>query len=159
MPSGGVGEIWGRGPSCVSGYFRDPEATRKSWTKDGWYTLGDLGRWDSDGNLVVVGRKKDMIIRGGQNIYPAEIETLVLTHPQILEAALVGYPDEVMGERACLFIVPREGATVSFEEIVSFLKAKNIASYKLPERLEILDKLPLAAEQKIDKKLLRQSIS
>ncbi len=152
----GVGEIRGRGPSCVSGYFRDPETTWKTWTKDGWYSLGDLGRWDAEGNLVVVGRKKDMIIRGGQNIYPIEIESLVLTHPQVLEAAMVGYPDEIMGERACLFIVPRPGAPVDLPTIVSFLKVKGIASFKLPERLEILDKLPLAAEQKIDKKKLRE---
>lgn len=156
---GDVGEILGRGPSCVSGYFRDPEATRKCWTKDGWYSLGDLGRWNADGNLVVVGRKKDMIIRGGQNIYPVEVETLLLTHPKILEAALVGYSDEVMGERACLFLVPRNNETVAFDEMVAFLKSKHIASFKLPERMEILEKLPLAGEQKIDKKALRQQIA
>lgn len=155
----GVGEIQGRGPSCVSGYFKDPEATGKCWSKDGWYSLGDLGRWNADGNLVVVGRKKDMIIRGGQNIYPIEVETLVATHPKVLEAAMVGYPDEVMGERACLFVVLRQDETVDLEEIIAFLKGKNIASFKLPERLEILDKLPLAAEQKIDKKALRQSLA
>jgi len=154
----GVGEIQGRGPACISGYFQDMEATWKSWTKDGWYSMGDLGRWNAEGNLVVVGRKKDMIIRGGQNIYPAEVETLVLTHPKVLEAAMVGYPDEVMGERACLFVVPRPGETVDLPEIVACLKSKGIASFKLPERLEILSKLPLAAEQKVDKKSLRQSL-
>ncbi len=152
----GVGEIQGRGPSCVSGYFKDPEATWKTWTKDGWYSLGDLGRWDAEGNLVVVGRKKDMIIRGGQNIYPIELETLIMTHPRVLEAAMVGYPDEIMGERACLFVVPRSGEPVDLQEITAFLKGKGIASFKLPERLEILEKLPLAAEQKIDKKKLRE---
>ena len=153
-----MGRILGRGPSCISGYYKDPEATWNAWTKDGWYTLGDLGRWDEEVNLVVVGREKDMIIRGGQNIYPAEIESLIVTHPKIVEAALVGYPDQVMGERACLFIVPKKGESLSFGEIISFLRTKNIASYKLPEKLEILDKLPLVGGQKIDKKQLRQSL-
>ncbi len=155
----GVGEIRGRGPSCVSGYFRDPEATGNCWAKDGWYRLGDLGRWNEDGNLVVVGRKKDMIIRGGQNIYPVEIETLVLSHPKVLEAAMVGYPDELMGERACLFVVPLKGETITLVEIVAFLRKRGIASFKLPERLELLEKLPLAAEQKVDKKNLRQLLT
>ncbi|MDZ4245916.1 MAG: class I adenylate-forming enzyme family protein [Dehalococcoidia bacterium] len=155
-PGGEVGRIWGRGPSCVSGYFKDLEATRKAWTEDGWYNLGDLGRWDKEGNLVVVGREKDMIIRGGQNIYPAEIENLASSHPRVMETALVGYPDPVMGEKACLFIVPKKGENIGLEEIVSYLRSRNIASFKLPEKAVILDKLPLAGEQKIDKKALRQ---
>ncbi len=156
--SGGGGEIQGRGPACISGYFKDPEATWKSWTKDGWYSMGDLGRWNEEGNLVVAGRKKYMMIRGGENISPPEIETLVLPHPKVLEAAMVGYPDEIMGERACLFVVPRSGEAIELKEIVAFLKEKGIASFKLPERLVLMAELPLAAGQKIDKKSLRQSL-
>jgi non-ribosomal peptide synthetase component E (peptide arylation enzyme) len=95
-----------------------------------------------------------MIIRGGQNIYPAEIEGLLLAHPQVSAAAVVRMPDRVMGERACAYIVLKPGGELSFEEMVSFLRGKKIASYKLPERLEVLEKLPLAGGQKVDKKAL-----
>ncbi len=155
---GEEGEIWSKGPACVSGYFKDPEANKQMWTPDGWYKLGDLGRWDENGNLIVVGRKKDIIIRGGQNIYPAEIETLLLTHPKIKEVAVVGYPDPLYGERACAFVIPRSDQTFTIDEMSSFLKEKNIAPYKLPERLEIRQQFPLAGEQKIDKKVLRAEL-
>ncbi len=158
VPRGEVGEILARGPACVSGYFGDAEANKQMWTEDGWYKLGDLGRWDKLGNLVVVGRKKDMIIRGGQNIYPIEIENLLLTNPKVQDVALVGYPDEVMGEKACAFVVPRESMEFTFKEMTDFLKSRNIALYKLPERLEIMDKFPLVGDQKIDKKALRAEL-
>lgn len=155
-----VGAIWGRGPACAWGYFQNPEATREAWTEDGWFDTGDLGKWDEDGNLMIVGRKKDMIIRGGQNIYPIEIENLLLGHPKVKEVAIVGMPDDVLGERACAYVVPKKGTTFSFEEMVSFLRDKRIAAYKLPERLEIIiNKLPMVSDgQKLDKKALRQDI-
>ncbi|MBI4329646.1 MAG: AMP-binding protein [Chloroflexi bacterium] len=155
---GEVGEIWGRGPSCVSGYYHDKQATNLAWP-GGWYKMGDLGRWDDKGNLVVVGRKKDMIIRGGQNIYPLEVESLLRTHPAVQDAAIVGMPDPIMGERCCAYIVFRPWQRFPFDELVSFLKSKNIALYKLPERLEIIGQMPLAGEQKIDKKVLQGDIA
>lgn len=158
VEKGEEGEIWGRGPACTSGYFNDPEANTQMWTSDGWYKLGDLGRWDKNGNLIVVGRKKDIIIRGGQNIYPVEIEALLLTHPKIRDAAVVGYPDDVYGERACAYVVTEKGETLTFDEMLSFLSAKDIAPYKIPERLEIREQFPLAGEQKVDKKALRAEL-
>jgi len=142
VPPGGVGEIWGSGPSCVSGYYKDPAATMEVWTEDGWYKTGDLGKFDESGNLMVVGRKKDMIIRGGMNIYPIEIENILLKHPKIKDVAIVGMPDSLMGQRACAFVVTRPGETPTLEDVVSFLKGKKLSSYKLPERLELLEEIP-----------------
>lgn len=157
VPVGEVGEIIVRGPSASSGYYRNPEATWQAW-KGGWFHMGDLGRWNEHGNLVIVGRQKEVIIRGGQNIYPAEIEKLLTAHPKVAAAALVGMPDLLMGERACAYVVSKEGQQFAFEEMVSFLKGNNVAPYKLPERLEIVDKLPLVGEQKVDKKALEADI-
>jgi non-ribosomal peptide synthetase component E (peptide arylation enzyme) len=160
VPRGEMGEVWGRGEVCLSGYYKDPEATWKAWSKDGWFRMGDLGKWDEQGNLVVVGRKKDMIIRGGQNIYPIEIENLLVSHPKVADVAVVGMPDSVMGERVCAYVVPKTWQEITLEELVSFLKGKNIAPYKLPERLEIVGRIPMVAgEQKVDKKLLQQEIA
>lgn len=158
VPPGAIGEIWSRSPSGVSGYYKDPEATRQAWA-GGWYRLGDLGKFDEQGNLMIVGRKKDMIIRGGQNIYPIEIECLLTTHPGVSEAAVVAMPDVIMGEKACAFIVPKKGQTFTFDRMIDFLKEKNIAAFKLPERLELIENMPMAGEQKVDKKLLRQQVA
>ncbi len=151
---GEVGEVWGRGPSCASGYFGDPEATRQAWTEDGWFKMGDLGRFDPDGNLLIAGRKKEMIIRGGQNVYPVEVENLLIEHPQVADVAVVGMPDSVLGERSCAYVVPAPGWKPVLADLVSFLQGQGIASYKMPERLETIDSLPLVAEQKVDRKAL-----
>ncbi len=159
VPLGAVGEVWVRGPTFVSGYYKDPEGTAHGWTSDGWFQMGDLGKWDGRGNIAIVGRKKDMIIRGGQNIYPVEIENLMLLHPKVGSIAVVAMPDPIMGERACAFVVPKGGQRLAFEEMVAFLKEKNIAMFKIPERLEILDRFPMvAADQKVDKKVLQQMV-
>jgi len=156
---GEVGEIWGRGPAAVSGYFKDAEATKEVWTEDGWYMTGDLGTLDEMGNLIVVGRKKDMIIRGGQNIYPIEIENLLRKHPKISDVAVIGMPDPLMGQRACAFVVPQPGQEFSFDEMLSFLRERNIALFKFPERLELIEKIPMVGSgQKVDKKLLEKDI-
>lgn len=153
---GEVGEIWARGPNSASGFFKDTASTERMW-EGGWYRTGDLGKFDEQENMKLVGRKKDMIIRGGQNIYPAEVEAIMVAHPRILEVAVVGIPDEVLGERACAFVVPKPGEQISLEEIVSFLKSREIAPFKIPERLEIIEKLPMVADgQKVDKKSLAQ---
>ncbi len=156
VPYGEVGEVWARSHTAISGYFRDPQATAQAWTSDGWFKMGDLGYWNKDGNLVLVGRKKDMIIRAGQNIYPAEVENLLLTHPRIAGAAIVGVPDPIVGEKACAFVVPKRNASLDVKELIPFLKSQNIAPYKLPEYFEVIDKLPLIADQKVDKKALQQ---
>ncbi len=157
---GETGIIWARGPCLSSGFYGDPRQTWEVWTSDGWTNTGDIGRFDGGGNLVIMGRAKDVIIRGGQNIYPAEIESLLLAHPGIASVAVVAVPDAIMGEKACAFVVPRDGAELTFEGLVSYLKEKDIASFKLPERLEIVDKMPIVADtQKVDKKALREQLA
>jgi non-ribosomal peptide synthetase component E (peptide arylation enzyme) len=157
---GEAAEIQIKGPGAVSGYFGDPEGTWQVWTKDGWYKTGDLGRFDERGNLIIAGRKKDMIIRGGQNIYPVEIENLLTTHPKVSNVAIVKMPDPVMGERACAYVVPKQRQGFTFKEMVSFLKKEGVSAYKLPERLEIIDTLPMVAEgQKVDKKALEKDVA
>jgi non-ribosomal peptide synthetase component E (peptide arylation enzyme) len=155
---GEVGELYLGGSLVSSGYYRDPEGTWQVWTKDGWFKTGDLGKLDEEGNLIIAGRKKDMIIRGGQNIYPVEIENLLQAHPKVADVAIVAMPDPIMGEKACAYVVPKWGQTFTFDEMVSYMKSKNIVAYKLPERLEVVESLPVVGDQKIDKKLLRQQI-
>ncbi|UCG65252.1 MAG: AMP-binding protein [Deltaproteobacteria bacterium] len=159
VPRGEVGEVWGRGPCCPPGFYGDEEATWEAW-EGGWFKMGDLAKWDDKGNLVIAGRKKDMIIRGGQNIYPAEVEDILRTHPKVVDAAIVGMPDPIMGQRCCAFLILQPGQELSFEETISFLKEKKFAPHKLPERLEIVDSLPrVGDQQKVDKKILEQDIT
>ncbi|MBI4589871.1 MAG: AMP-binding protein [Candidatus Rokubacteria bacterium] len=157
VPPGNVGEIASRGPTVMAGYFKNPEANAKSFMKDGWFLTGDLGVLDERGYLRIVGRKKDMIIRGGANIYPREIEEVLFEHPKILEVAVIGIPDPYVGEKACACIVPKPGESISFEEIAGFLRGK-IATYKLPERVEVLSELPHTPTGKIQKSILRERL-
>ncbi len=160
LSKGESGEIMGRSLYSALGYFKDSKATEAAWSQDGWYATGDLGRIDEDGNLAIVGRKKDMIIRGGQNIYPAEIENLLANHPKVKSIAVVAMPDPIMGEKACAYIVPAGENVLTMDEMVSFLKEKGIAPFKIPERIEVIDKFPMVSDgQKIDKKVLAQDIS
>ncbi len=160
VPSGEAGELLGSGPGCASGYYRDPETTGAAWSTEGWFRTGDLARWDDQGHLMIVGRKKEMIIRGGQNIYPIELENLLAAHPKVARVAVVGMPDPVLGERACAFIVPRGSQVFDFEEMVAYLRGQDLASFKLPERLEIRESLPHLSEvNKVDKRSLRQEIA
>jgi len=161
VASGEKGELVYTGPSTGGGYYRNLEATLEVWGvlgPEGRCHSGDLVRQDPDGNLIMVGRKKDMIIRGGQNIYPAEIEALLLTHPKVQAVAIVSMPDPVMGEKACAYVQPMPGQSFDFAEMISFLKSKKIAPYKLPERLEIRDELPLKGRQKVNKGPLQEDI-
>jgi non-ribosomal peptide synthetase component E (peptide arylation enzyme) len=158
---GEAGEIVYTGPTTSSGYFKDREGTLRVWGtlgRDGRCRSGDLAIVDRDGYLNLVGRKRDIINRGGQNIYPAEIEGLLLTHTKLKNIAIVPMPDPVMGERACAYVTLASGENFTFEEMVSFLKDKRIAPYKLPERLEIRDELPLTDNQKVAKGPLREDI-
>ncbi|MEW6425040.1 MAG: AMP-binding protein [Bacillota bacterium] len=158
VPPGEPGQIWFRGPHSPAGYYRDPETTATVFDGEGWATTGDIVKWD-EGCLWIMGRAKDMIIRGGQNIYPAEIEGLLQEHPKVKIAAVAGYPDRELGERACAFVVPKPDQTFTFEEMVSFLRKKKLASYKLPERLEVVDVLPAVGDSgKIDKKALKAEL-
>lgn len=163
VQQGEIGHLYVRGASTSTGYFEDLEATVAAWGevgKSGWYKTGDLAKLDEDGYLVIVGRHKDIIIRGGQNIYPKEIEDLLLTHPSVMQAVVVGMPDQVMGERAwaCLTLV--DGEDLTFEEMGAFLKEKGLAIHKLPERLEVLDQFPqLVDGQKVNKIALKEMLT
>jgi len=162
VPPGQDGEFYFRGPSTTAGYFRNMEQTLETWGalgKEGWFRTGDQARIDEKGNIVLTGRKKDMIIRGGQNIYPSEIEGILFMHPKVRQAALVGMPDPIMGEKACAYISLMEGEYFTFEEMIAFLKTKKMASYKLPERLEIVSELPMRDSQKVAKASLREDIA
>jgi non-ribosomal peptide synthetase component E (peptide arylation enzyme) len=159
VPPGADGEIVFRGALTHPGYFKDPERTWATWGREGWYATGDLGRYDKHGNLMIVGRIKDMIIRGGNNIYPIEIEGPLSMHPKVLDVAVVGMPDPVMGEKVCAYIVLRPGEHLTRDEVNSFLKDKDVQAWKLPERLEFVKEMPYVAGQKVDKKALRKDIA
>lgn len=157
---GEVGQLYFRSPSAAIGYYRDLEKTMsEAFDEEGWTTTGDLVTLEDDGNIKIVGRKKDIIIRGGQNIYPGEIERYLVEHPKVSEAAVVAMPDPEMGEKACAFVVTKKGQSFTFDKMIEHLNSKKIAKFKFPERLEIIDSLPLAGGSKVDKKLMRQMIS
>jgi acyl-CoA synthetase (AMP-forming)/AMP-acid ligase II len=157
LPSGQEGEICSRGPGVMVGYWRDPQRTKEAF-EYGWFHSGDLGRMDADGYVRVTGRKKDIIIRGGTNISPSEIEELLLEHPSVADVTVVGLPDRVLGERACAFVVPASGTSPTLTELTDFLRHKKIAVQKLPERLELRDELPRTATGKVEKYRLRDAL-
>lgn len=161
VPYGEIGQLYFRGPQGCGGYYRDPEKTfSEAVDSEGWATPGDLVKFDEDGFLVITGRKKDIIIRGGQNIYPGEIESLLIAHPKVSDAAVVAMPDPIMGEKACAFVIPAAGSeALTFDEMVDYLKSKKLAMYKLPERLEVVDLFPMAGGSKINKVELRRMIT
>ena len=160
VAAGETGEVWGRGPLSPMCYLEAPDLDARYRTEDGWSRTGDLGTLDDDGYLRIVGRVKDIIIRGGYNISPGETEELLISHPAIVHAACVGMPDERLGERMCAFVVLRSGAAApSLEEIAAHLTAGGLAKNKLPERLEVIDELPLGPTGKILKRVLRDVIA
>jgi 2,3-dihydroxybenzoate-AMP ligase len=155
---GEPGELITRGPYTIRGYFKAPDHNRIAFTPEGFYRTGDVVRLHPSGNLVVEGRSKDLINRGGEKISAEEIENLIITHPSVLATAVVAMPDPVMGERACAYVVLRKGAKLDFAQLNCFLERLRIARYKLPERLELVDSLPATAVGKISKKDLRDDI-
>jgi long-chain acyl-CoA synthetase len=148
-----VGEIAIRGTNVMKGYFRRPDATAAAISPDGWFRSGDLARRDEDGWYYIVDRTKDLIIRGGYNVYPREIEEVLMTHPAVSLAAVIGVPDGVHGEEVKAFVIPKPGATATPAEIVAWSKA-NMAGYKYPRVVEIVDSLPMTATGKILKREL-----
>jgi acyl-coenzyme A synthetase/AMP-(fatty) acid ligase len=148
---GVAGEIHIRGPNTCVGFYRDPSRTAATFDPGGWVRSGDLATMDEDGYLTVVGRKKEIIIRGGLNITPREIEDLLLDFPEVDRAAVVGLPHERLGERVCACVVLAPGTDLDFETMVGRLRAIGLATYKLPERLEVLDALPVTASGKVQK--------
>ncbi len=159
VPDGEPGILYFRGPHAPAGYYRDEELTATVFDSDGWTTTGDIVKFDQE-CLWILGRSKDMIIRGGQNIYPAEIEGLLNDHPKVASVAIVGYPDKAMGERACAYVIPKAGQDFTFDEMVEFLKGKQLAMFKLPERLEVVAEFPAVGDSgKVNKETLKKEIA
>jgi 2,3-dihydroxybenzoate-AMP ligase len=154
---GQLGVLLTRGPYTPRGYYRAPEQNRKSFTKDGWYRSGDVCRRTPEGYLIVEGRDKDMINRGGDKISAEEVENLVYQVPGVLEVAAVAMPDPELGERVAVFVVPRDGATVTLDEIRAGMGP--VARFKLPERLIVVDEMVTTAVGKTDKKALREDVA
>ena len=153
---GAVGEFCCRGPYTLRGYYGAPEHNARAFTRDGFYRSGDLMRQHGSGNYMVEGRKKDLINRGGEKISAEEIENLILSHPSVQNVACVPVPDPELGERMCACLVLHEGRTLTFDELIQFLETKEMAKIKLPERLLILDELPLSNFGKVSKKKLSE---
>lgn len=154
---GAVGEFILRGESIMKEYYEKPEET-KATLKNGWLYTGDLATIDEEGYITLVDRKKDMIISGGENVYSIEVEEILYEHPQILEAAIIGLPDEVWGEAVCAVVIPKPGETIDEEELRSFCRQK-LAGYKVPRRIFIEEQLPRNASGKILKYQLRQKLN
>jgi long-chain acyl-CoA synthetase len=150
VPGGEVGEIVIRGHNVMKGYWRKPEETAKA-IQDGWFRTGDLGLVDEDGYFVIVDRKKDMIIRGGYNVYPREIEEVLYEHPEVTEAAVIGLPHPALGEEVGAAVVLQPGAGVTAAELRDYVKAQ-VAAYKYPRQVWIVDALPKGPTGKILKR-------
>jgi cyclohexanecarboxylate-CoA ligase len=154
----GVGELLLRGPDLFLGYL-DPELNAASFTADGYFRTGDLACIAPSGAVTICGRKKDIIVRGGENISAKEVEDLLFEHPDVREVAVVAMPDPVMVERACAFVVPEAGATVTLASLTSHLEQHRLARQKLPERVEVVDELPKTASGKVQKFILRERVA
>jgi 2,3-dihydroxybenzoate-AMP ligase len=154
VPPGEVGELIVRGPYTLRGYFRSPQHNARAFSPEGFYRSGDLLRMHPSGNYIVEGRRKDLINRGGEKISAEEVENLILVHPSVLNVACVPYPDHVLGERMCACVVLKPGRSLTLDELVGFLGGFDMAKFKLPERLEILDSLPLSGFGKVSKQEL-----
>jgi fatty-acyl-CoA synthase len=155
LPLGEVGEICFRGYHIMAGYYHDPTATDKAIDQEGWLHSGDLGRMDKDGYLQITGRLKEMIIRGGENIYPREIEDYLFTHPKVAGVAVFGVPDDYYGEEIMAWLKPRSGETLGEEEIRSFCRGK-IAHYKIPRYIWLVEEFPMTVTGKLQKYKMRE---
>ncbi|EKG5233954.1 TPA: medium-chain fatty-acid--CoA ligase [Escherichia coli] len=159
LPPGCEGEEASRGPNVFMGYFDEPELTARALDEEGWYYSGDLCRMDEAGYIKITGRKKDIIVRGGENISSREVEDILLQHPKIHDAGVVAMPDERLGERSCAYVVLKAPHhSLSLEEVVAFFSRKRVAKYKYPEHIVVIEKLPRTASGKIQKFLLRKDI-
>jgi acyl-CoA synthetase len=159
LPPHTVGEEASRGPNVFVGYLKEPEMTAKVLSDDGWYYSGDLCTMDESGYLKITGRKKDIIIRGGENISSAEVEGILMSHPRVREAAAVSMPDPRLGERTCVYVCLKEPTeTLTLEEVVAHFSKQRLAKFKWPECVRIIDALPRNPAGKVQKSVLREDI-
>jgi long-chain acyl-CoA synthetase len=156
LPAGESGEICVRGPVLMMGYWNDPDATEQA-VRNGWLHTGDVGHFDDDGYLYVVDRIKDLIIRGGFNVYPRDIEDVLLAHPAIVGAAAVGRPDPKLGEEVVAFVQLGPGATPTLDELMAYAR-EHLGAYKYPREIRVVDALPLTSVMKLDRKALRAQL-
>jgi malonyl-CoA/methylmalonyl-CoA synthetase len=155
VPAGEIGGIQVKGPNVFKGYWRMPEKTKEEFTADGWFKTGDVGKIDADGYVTIVGRSKDLIISGGYNVYPAEVEGYINEIPGVAESALVGVPHPDFGEVGVAVVIPKAGAKLDAEQIVATLKAR-LANFKIPKRCFVVGELPRNTMGKVQKNLLRE---
>jgi acyl-CoA synthetase (AMP-forming)/AMP-acid ligase II len=154
VPAGEVGEICTRGPSVTSAYWRRPAETADAFWPGGWFKTGDAGYQDADGYVFIMDRIKDLLMSGGENIYPAEVENAIMAHPAVQETAVIGIPSETWGETPLAVVVPRAGMTVSADELIAFTRER-LAHYKCPTAVQFTDSLPRNPSGKVLKRELR----
>lgn len=157
LPAGATGELAVRGPNTVRGYYNAPEETAAAYTPEGFYRMGDVGRL-VDGYIYLEGRRKELINRGGEKFSGEEVENHVLAHPSVASACVVAMPDPAYGEKACAFVILRQGCTLALPELVAFLRTRGIAHFKFPERLETVAEFPLSPAGKILRRELRERL-
>jgi malonyl-CoA/methylmalonyl-CoA synthetase len=153
-PAGDIGVLEVTGPNVFAGYWRDPEKTRAEFTEDGWFKTGDLGRIDAAGYVFIVGRAKDLVISGGYNVYPKEVELELDAVPGVLESAVFGVPHPDLGEGVTAAIVRKPGAEIAVEDVIRSVKSR-LAGYKVPKRIIVIEELPRNTMGKVQKNLLR----
>jgi acyl-CoA synthetase (AMP-forming)/AMP-acid ligase II len=154
LPDGEIGELWTRSSQNMAGYWANDTATRAAIDEDGWFRTGDAGFRTADGYLFLHDRVKDMIVSGGENIYPAEVENVVSRHPDVTDVAVVGVPDEKWGEAVKAVVLRRDGSTVTGEEIIDFAR-QHLAGYKLPKSIDFAELLPRNPSGKLLKREIR----
>ncbi len=159
VPRRAEGELMARGPMVTRGYYGRPDLTAESFLADGWFRTGDQARMDEDGYVKITGRMKDLIIRGGVNISPTDVESVLFSHPRIANAAVVGMPDPRLGERACAFVILSEDGGLDLAEVQDWMEKANVAKPKWPERIEIVDAFPMTPSGKVQKFRLREMIA
>ena len=159
LPAGAEGELVLKGPGVFTGYYNNPEENKKVFTRDGFFRTGDLAKIDEKGYITITGRIKEMINRGGESISATEIERLITRHPDVAAVAVIPMPDPLMGERVCAYIQPKTGARLTFEGVISFLRAQKASVLQLPERIEFIDAMPYTGVQKTDKRFLQEDIA
>ncbi|MEK7879502.1 MAG: hypothetical protein AAB285_06545, partial [candidate division NC10 bacterium] len=158
LPPGAEGELAIKSPFLFEGYVNNLESTAESFTAEEWFRTGDLASTDAEGNFRILGRRKEQINRGGVKFHPADVEEILLHHPRVRMAALVGMPDERLSERSCCFLVALPGPPPTLAELTSLLGEAGIAKFKWPERLELVDTLPLTPTGKVQRSVLRERI-